>query len=219
LIYRATQILELPRMFEYFQTRASREYGIPGLYFVNVVQHEFPPWEVLRHFDAAMLFQPFAATYSAKLTARTVGQQWWLPVARAATRVVPRVLRPGVHRELERPRLYDYDEVWKEILAWRPDGHLPVIKGACVEWDNTPRYRNRATVYDGATPEKFGRYMKRLLDQVASTPGALPFVFINAWNEWAEGAYLEPDDLHGMAYLEALAAARGARAYPAQPQP
>ena len=219
LIYRAKNLVDLPRMFEYFQTRASREYGLPGLYLVNVVQHGFPPWELLRHFDAAMLFQPFAATYSGKLSSRSVGGRWWLPVARTASRVLPRGLRSNAHRELERPRLYNYDEVWEEILAWRPERHLPVMKGAWVDWDNTPRYRNRATVYDGGTPEKFGRYMRRLLDQVASAPYALPFVFVNAWNEWAEGAYLEPDEVHGTAYLEALAAARGAEPAPAERQP
>lgn len=57
----------------------------------------------------------------------------------------------------------------------------------------------------GGTPEKFGGFMRRLLAN-AVRDGA-PFVFVNAWNEWAEGAYLEPDERHGHAYLEQLAAA------------
>ena len=84
---------------------------------------------------------------------------------------------------------------------------MPVSQGAFVDWDNTARYRNRATVYRGATPEKFGRYMRRLIEKVARGAERERFVFVNAWNEWSESAYLEPDERYGTKYLEALAAA------------
>jgi len=54
----------------------------------------------------------------------------------------------------------------------------------------------------GANPQAFGRFMRRQLAAAASEGS--PFVFVNAWNEWAEGAVLEPDEAHGYRYLEQL---------------
>ena len=54
----------------------------------------------------------------------------------------------------------------------------------------------------GGTPEKFGRYMEQLL-RIAQAHGQ-EYAFVTAWNEWGEGAYLEPDTWHGSAWLEAL---------------
>jgi len=210
LIYRPQKIRQLPWMFEYFQTRAQREYGLPGIYFVSFVQHLFPAWEVLRHFDAAVLFQPFVATRSGGLAPTYVERRWWVALADAAARLAPRAARTPVARRLASPRVYDYDAAWDEILAFHPGQHLPVFQGAFVDWDNTARYRNRATIYQGATPAKFERYMTRLLTKVSAGAANERFVFINAWNEWAESAYLEPDDRYGLAYLQALGNAREA---------
>ena len=73
--------------------------------------------------------------------------------------------------------------------------------GAFVDWDNTPRFKERSTIFIGVTPEKFKKYLKL---QVKKSPGKNDFIFINAWNEWAESAYLEPDNIHGDLYLEAI---------------
>ena len=56
----------------------------------------------------------------------------------------------------------------------------------------------------GASPLKFEKYMKRLLAKV-KTNNQKPVIFINAWNEWGEGAYLEPDEKFQYEYLKALA--------------
>jgi hypothetical protein len=60
-------------------------------------------------------------------------------------------------------------------------------------------------VVAGSTPEKFGGSVKQQL--AAAARDGSEYVFVNAWNEWAEGAYLEPDERHGYAYLEQLKAA------------
>lgn len=94
-----------------------------------------------------------------------------------------------------------YDEDWKKILRYEvKDKRL--IAGAFVDWDNTARNKN-GLVYDDVTPQKFGKYMKQLVKKVNSEYKT-PHIFINAWNEWAEGTYLEPDEDNGYAYLEAL---------------
>jgi hypothetical protein len=60
----------------------------------------------------------------------------------------------------------------------------------------------------GSTPERFGAWLEAAARQVMGNPDPDErVVFINAWNEWAEGTYLEPDQHYGCAYLAAAAAA------------
>ena len=77
------------------------------------------------------------------------------------------------------------------------------IPGAFVRWDNTPRFHERGTVIVGENPEKFYHYMKQQIIH-ARTEYSSDMIFIYAWNEWAEGGYLEPDEEYKYDYLEAI---------------
>ncbi len=57
---------------------------------------------------------------------------------------------------------------------------------------------------DNATPERFGYWLNKQLKRVREDKTQEPLVFVNAWNEWAEGAYLEPDKTFGSGFLEAI---------------
>ncbi len=74
-------------------------------------------------------------------------------------------------------------------------------------WDNTPRRDHMGMIFHGSTPDLYRRWMDEVLKETRrkTAAGELDdsFVFINAWNEWGEGAYLEPDARFGYAYLEA----------------
>lgn len=74
--------------------------------------------------------------------------------------------------------------------------------GIIARWDNTPRRDYKGLVYTGASPERFEKALRILADKVAGREN--DFVFINAWNEWGEGAMLEIDEAEGCAYLEAV---------------
>lgn len=95
-----------------------------------------------------------------------------------------------------------YDEVWEKVLSRKPLNEK-MIPGAFVDWDNSPRYGNKATVFDGASPEKFKKYMKKQIAH-ARTEYKQDMMFLFAWNEWSEGGYLEPDEKYGEGYLQAL---------------
>lgn len=94
-----------------------------------------------------------------------------------------------------------YDDDWKEIINYPVEDNR-TIAGAFVDWDNTPRNKN-GLVYDGVSAEKFYRYFGELVDKVDKEYSS-DYIFINAWNEWAEGAYLEPDKKNNYKYLEAI---------------
>lgn len=71
-------------------------------------------------------------------------------------------------------------------------------------WDNTPRRNNTPMVFHGATPELYKQWLMDVLVNTQKNKDLdAPFVFINAWNEWGESAYLEPDRRYGYAYLRA----------------
>jgi lipopolysaccharide biosynthesis protein len=95
-----------------------------------------------------------------------------------------------------------YETLWEKILAHEPQDEK-AIPGAFVDWDNTSRRGTKGRVVIGATPEKFYQYFICLID-VARLKYKKDMIFITAWNEWSEGAYLEPDEKYKTHYLEAL---------------
>jgi glycosyltransferase involved in cell wall biosynthesis len=80
------------------------------------------------------------------------------------------------------------------------------FRGICPSWDNEARRPGRGSVLVNSTPSNFKRWLKALchFSHNHLEPDER-FIFINAWNEWAEGAYLEPDKRYGYAHLQALA--------------
>jgi lipopolysaccharide biosynthesis protein len=71
-------------------------------------------------------------------------------------------------------------------------------------WDNTARRDNKGMIFHGASPALYKQWLSDLISH-QKIAHELPdkFIFINAWNEWGEGAYLEPDKYYGYAYLNA----------------
>jgi len=99
-------------------------------------------------------------------------------------------------------KLYDYDSA----IAVSQNYQIPSYKkfrGICPAWDNEARKPGKGTTLIGSTPEKYGVWLKELCKFTKKNFNASEqFIFVNAWNEWAEGAYLEPDRKYGYAYLE-----------------
>jgi hypothetical protein len=65
-------------------------------------------------------------------------------------------------------------------------------------WDDAPIRGGAADVFHGANPLSFRRWLAR------ASAGDGPLLFVHAWNDWAEGAHLEPDARFGRAWLEAV---------------
>ena len=79
-----------------------------------------------------------------------------------------------------------------------------LIPGAFCDWDNSPRRGGRgARIFKNSSPEKFEKYF-RLLVKKTKKETKFDMIFINAWNEWSEGTYLEPDEKNGYKYLKAI---------------
>lgn len=105
--------------------------------------------------------------------------------------------------------IFDYTAVVEGDLGRYSNGYeWPVHRGTMLAWDNTARRLTSARVFHGATPYGFRRWMKNVLDQeMQFNKSSESLVFINAWNEWAEGTYLEPDQRWGRTNLSAFRSA------------
>ena len=98
----------------------------------------------------------------------------------------------------------DYAEVAQSYLNRDYEGRT-VFRTVFPDWDNTPRTGNRAFIVLGGSPEAYGEWLNRAMETSARSPTSdESMVFINAWNEWVEGSYLEPDERFGVGYLEAV---------------
>ncbi|MGH8558765.1 MAG: glycoside hydrolase family 99-like domain-containing protein [Methylococcales bacterium] len=97
---------------------------------------------------------------------------------------------------------FSYDDLIMESLS-HPVPDFELIRTAVPSWDNEPRNPGRGMGFVDADPDKYEQWLRELTSQAAERPflGKVPYVFVNAWNEWAEGATLEPDLYHGVAYL------------------
>lgn len=101
-------------------------------------------------------------------------------------------------------RVYSYEEVVNNMKA-KPEPAYRQFRCIFPSWDNSPRRNTAATIFHGSTPEKFREWVAHVRAYTGSNFNeGERFFFINAWNEWAEGCHLEPDQRFGKAYLEAL---------------
>jgi len=104
-------------------------------------------------------------------------------------------------------RMYDYADM-VTFSAQEPAPEFPLVRCAFPAWDNECRRPGRGMVFVGSTPAAFQGWMTDLIAHAQSHPvEGRAVVAVNAWNEWAEGAVLEPDLHHGHAYLNALSRA------------
>ena len=103
--------------------------------------------------------------------------------------------------------VWNYEDIVADSLEQATPSY-PLIRTAVPSWDNDARRQGRGDAFAYSTPAAYQRWMEGLIDWARRHRFAdEALVFVNAWNEWAEGAYLEPDVHFGSAYLNATARA------------
>lgn len=115
----------------------------------------------------------------------------------------------GLAKELNRSfsgHIYDYNQTkWSfidELSQLSPSRRI--FPGVMPSWDNTARRQKRASIWIHSSPESYYDWLRQVTSYLRRTnPHDEKLVFINAWNEWAEGCHLEPDQSFGYAWLNA----------------
>ena len=200
-IYRAFQMPDPKETMTTWREEAARA-GLE-LFLVSVESHERCVDPRGWGFDCSLQFEPRWMSLSPK---RKVRRKWWHR----------HKLRTG-EKAFAENFIFDYEQLVEQSLREAPASY-PRIPCVCVGWDNSPRRRGGAVIFDRAAPELYERWLREVVrrrGEVGSASGEIPsqsLVFINAWNEWAEGNHLEPCQKWGRAYLEATRKALGVSA-------
>ncbi len=183
LIYRPKELPEIERVTAFWRELAQRA-GLPGLYLVGVSHNA--GWNPADFGLDACAFQ--------RLPKVDGHISWHFPKAK-----LRRWLTGGRHNLT----IYRYEDAIRFMhrpveVVWRD---FPTVH---PNWDNTPRAGMNGLVLHRSTPELFRRHLREGAERVMEYPEEERIVFIKAWNEWAEGNYLEPDTEYGTAYLKVL---------------
>ncbi|MEI7861593.1 MAG: glycoside hydrolase family 99-like domain-containing protein, partial [Planctomycetota bacterium] len=175
MVYRADQLPDPARTTDLWRREAERA-GLPGLYLMAVETGWDSGWDATKvGFDAKVLFQP-----QFSLLATVPRRDVWEA----------------------RTKIFAYDDAWP-VLANPPPVSYPRFDTVFPGWDNTARRGEDAWVVHGNTPASYEEWLRLAVNRTLTRPEDQRIVFINAWNEWAEGAHLEPDRKHGRGFLEA----------------
>lgn len=100
--------------------------------------------------------------------------------------------------------VYDWHVFVERSEKYQPPGYK-IFRSVCPSWDNTARRKSRGTIFCNNTPALYQRWLENAIrdtEKNMSKPDER-LIFVNAWNEWAEGAHLEPDQRYGYAWLQA----------------
>lgn len=205
-VYNPHLIKDAKAMFAYWNELLKQEEGTE-LYLLGTQVSEFILEDVYQPYDNTLNFEPRYTYNSAANENIGFFSRGIFSYLRYLPESVLNHLTKIRHKISSYERV-DYNKIWKGIIdncAQRSQQSVCDygFYGAFVDWDNTPRYKNKSKVYIGAGPENFQKNFLNLLAATKKHEGKRIFV-VNAWNEWSEGAYLEPDTVYGDSYLRTI---------------
>jgi O-antigen biosynthesis protein len=179
LVYRTSSLPSSVETFALWRRRCI-EAGFPGVYICSVQSFPSearPPADFGA--DAAIEFKPNCTDHGPILSSSD-----------------PLDVGYNLHK------VWTYDSMMECGLRRRLPSY-PYFQGICPSWDNSVRRRHGAAIFRDADPSKYQQWMERVLKCEELRPQMESFLFINAWNEWAEGNHLEPCERFGKGYIEA----------------
>lgn len=200
----------VPCMKEMIETwdKLAKENGLSGITFAfQSGDYDWNNSKEAKLFDCDIEFQPPYASHwlysndgkiisalkkCRRLLAGWAGKKFGIDLYRYGT---------AQYKKMTGQTVANYDSMWQKIIEAKPM-RSNSIPGAFVKWDNTPRHGERGQINVG-TPEKFEYYLSKQIKH-AREDYHEDMIFMYAWNEWAEGGYLEPDEDDKYGYLEAI---------------
>ena len=187
LVYRSSALPDPKRTTDIWRNEALRS-GIGELFLCKVEsfpnEHGDP---ASTGFDASVEFQPDWGNLPFPLKR---GRRW------------DYLRKAGLSRKIfGQNHFYSYEALVDRMSKKSEPPYLR-FPGVTPSWDNTARRKEGATVFLDSSPELYGRWLLSAGQKLQQFPASRRFLFLNAWNEWAEGNHLEPCQKWGHRYLE-----------------
>lgn len=202
MVYRIDQFPDIASTVVQWR-KAAKDLGLPGIYICAVRSHMHTQSDqetVALGFDAIVGFEPHSRTM---LRQTKLGYLRYL-LPRTVNYFVRRLKLGKYIPELSVINQFDYRELARTAMA-APGSALTCFPSVIPSWDNAARRKSGATVIQNDDAQLFEQWLRNAAARVAHHPVEEQLVFINAWNEWAEGCHLEPDLRNGHRFLEAVA--------------
>lgn len=184
VIYQPDAIPDVNRIMDFWREEAIKA-GLPGLHLVGV-SHRNEKWDPRERGLDACTMQALPKR-NGRIPRKYLSTKFKL------------FLKGNTHQL----SIYDYEEIIPMLLRQKKTEFLdyPLV---LPNWDNTPRSGINGLVLQNSTPELFRIHLKQALKKIEHAQDKDKIIFLKAWNEWAEGNYIEPDQLHGHGYLEVI---------------
>jgi hypothetical protein len=187
-IYRTELFPDIKRTSETWRKIAIRE-GFQDLYLVRVESFEVGIDPQSIGFDAAIEFQPDWNNLPRRLKPSNKDMVYSL-----FNKTIP---------AFEDNQVFLYRDLITAALS-KPTPGYKRFPGITPMWDNSSRREKNASIFHESSPELFLQWLEEILKKYIPCSMEENFIFINAWNEWAEGCHLEPCLKWGTRYLQAL---------------
>lgn len=189
LIYKINNMRHRSEMFECFNELA-KEDGFDGIFIIQMLSNEDPKSK-LRWINGYVDFEPAHI--------RNMMRQCNKEKQARKNETVKKYSNINFFNRLSCD-IVDYKKINKELLnTVHNKNHF---RGLFVDYDDSPRRGKKALICKNVSPSVFGFFLEEAIKRAQEEDNE--FIFINAWNEWGEGAYLEPDTKNGYAYLEEI---------------
>lgn len=188
LIY---NVLDIPNFKLFIETwqKLANENGLKGIHFVGNIMGHMAEQRCEEIMKSGVNATATAFLNQAELAA--IGKvRYYLNKAKT------RIFGAG-------PEVYNYKDIVKHMHT-KYDKQEDIYPVVYPQLDRTPRSGKSAIIFKNATPEIFEQYLKEKVELVKGKSYAHKIIFLNAWNEWGEGNYVEPDIINGRGFLDAI---------------
>lgn len=192
LIYHLEQIPNYELRFNEWNEMAIRS-GFAGIHLVQMVSGDLTRQIKTDVINAKVDFEPVRSLASK--------EKYALKPWRIRRTLYDKLVKKNILHEFIFD-IVDYSSFWKSILEKKYLKEEDYYYSGFINWDSTPRKGKRAWFMKGATPKLFEYFFGKVYNNTIKEKK--PLIFLFAWNEWGEGAYLEPDERFGYGYLEAI---------------
>lgn len=182
VLYDTLKIKRYNERILYYNKRCI-DYGFDGIYIIESI-NSINGKKISNDSQAVVLREPIIS-----MTSIGIGQR------------VQNIIK---RRVLKVPVKYSYEKIFRRMVSSfeSVNWDTKVYPGTFIDWDNTPRHGKAGSLIINKTPEIFEKYLR--IHKSIMKKKSVDYIFINAWNEWAEGMYLEPDKKNKFTYLEII---------------